>query len=74
MLVLGPVGVIGTSRGDPNNFYILKAQEPLFKSQHDGHLRLVAVVRYWSPKVPDVSLFICQIGQLTDLRALYFVN
>ena len=37
ILVYVPVRVIGTSGGNANNPYILKALEPIFKSLHDAH-------------------------------------
>ena len=43
--------------GTAYNPYILKAVEPFFMSLHDGHLYLVAVLRYWPPKVLGMSLF-----------------
>ena len=47
--------------GTTNNPNILKALEPLFKSLHDGHLHLVAVLRYSPPKVLEMSLFYAKL-------------
>ena len=44
--VLGGPHTVVPFGGTANNHYILKAIAPLFKSLHDGHLHLVAVLRY----------------------------
>ena len=50
------------------------AMSPFFENMHDGPLEVVAYTEKTGASYITILPFLCQIGQFTNFRALYFLN